>query len=123
MEDHLTTFGETRVLVCAPQGALLAAESDANDFIGAAWSHEAEWVAIPTTRLGPDFLRLSTRLAGLVIQKFVNYRLNLAIVGDISKEIAGSDALRDFVHESNQGLSVWFVPDLAELERRLGVRA
>ncbi|MDG2523460.1 DUF4180 domain-containing protein [Caulobacter segnis] len=123
MEDHSTTLGETRVLVFSPHGPLLAAESDANDFISAAWSHEAEWLVIPTARLGPDFLRLSTRIAGLVIQKFVNYRLNVAIVGDISTEIAGSDALRDFVHESNLGPSVWFVPDLAALERGLAVRA
>lgn len=119
MSGHVMTFGETRVLACAPDGPRLAAESDASDFLSAAWSHETEWVAVPTTRLGPDFLRLSTRLAGLVIQKFVNYRINLAIVGDISAELAASNALRDFVHESNQGRSVWFVTDLAELEQRL----
>lgn len=122
MEDHLRIFGKTRVLLLAPQGPLLAVEADANDFIGAVWSHEADWIAIPTARLGPDFLRLRTRLAGLVIQKFINYRLNLAIVGDISAEIADSSALHDFVQESNRAGSVWFVADLSELERRLSTR-
>ena len=60
-------------------------------------------VAIPVARLDPAFFQLATRLAGEVAQKFVNYRIRLAIVGDISPQCAQSKALRDFVHESNQG--------------------
>ena len=39
-------------------------------------------------RLSPDFLRLSTGLAGDVLQKFVNYGLRVAIVGDVSAAAA-----------------------------------
>jgi Domain of unknown function (DUF4180) len=42
-------------------------------------------------------------LAGEFAQKFVNYRLRLAIVGDISQHLAGSEALCDFVAETNRG--------------------
>jgi len=55
-----------------------------------------------------------------LIQKFVNYRIGLAVVGDISAHIAASHALRDFVHESNQGAHLWFVDSLEALETRLG---
>ena len=79
-------------------------------------------LALPKARLGEDFLKLRTGLAGAVIQKFVNYRVRLAIVGDVSAEAAASDALRDFVRESNAGDRVWFVPDLAALETRLAAR-
>jgi hypothetical protein len=41
------------------------------------------------------------------------------VVGDVSAHLAQSDALRDFVIESNRGEHVWFVRDLAELEARL----
>jgi hypothetical protein len=44
----------------------------------------------------------------------------VAIVGDISTHLEASSALRDFVFESNRGEHVWFVTDLAELEKRLG---
>ncbi len=76
-------------------------------------------IAIPRTRLTADFFRLRTRLAGEILQKLTNYRFKVAIVGDVSAEIAASDALRDFVRECNRGGQVWFVEDLAELERRL----
>lgn len=119
MPDQLLEIAGRRVLLFAEHGPPLAHERDAGDFISAAWEAKADWVAIPTTRLTPDFWRLSTRLAGEVIQKFVNYRAGLAVVGDISAEVAASGALRDFVYESNKGRSVWFVADTAELERQL----
>jgi len=74
---------------------------------------------IPLSRLSPDFLKLSTRLAGEVIQKFVNYRVRLVILGDVSERAGQSGALRDFIYESNNGRSVWFLPDEGVLRRKL----
>jgi hypothetical protein len=37
--------------------------------------------------------------------------------------VSGSKALRDFIYESNQGRTVWFVPDIAALEQRLAQAA
>ncbi|MEU1755012.1 DUF4180 domain-containing protein [Micromonospora matsumotoense] len=63
------------------------------------------------------------RLAGEVVQKFVNYRLRLAVVGDISGHVTRSTALRDFVVEADRGRQLRFVDTLAELEERLRVEA
>ena len=70
---------------------------------------------IPVSRLGPGFLTLSTRIAGEVIQKFVTYGFQVAFVGDVSAAVAASNALRDFVCESNRGRHVWFVNDFDAL--------
>jgi hypothetical protein len=107
------------VLVCGEVGAPVASTQDALDLIGAAFSG-AELVAIPVSRLDERFFTLRTGLAGEIMQKFVNYRLRLAIVGDISAQVAASPALRDLVAESNRGSQIWFVTDLDELDRRLG---
>jgi len=117
--DMIRELHGTIVLICAEDGPPLAAERDINDFLGAAWGAEATMVAIPVARLDPAFFQLATRLAGEVAQKFVNYRVRLAVVGDISAHCAQSKALRDFVYESNQGQALWFVDDLAALEVRL----
>jgi len=58
-------------------------------------------------------------VAGEILQKLINYRFRVAILGDVSAAVAGSAALRDFVVESNRGEMVWFLPDLAALEARL----
>ena len=110
----------SRVFEVDAAGPTIAREADVLDIIGdAAWGHAAEWVALPVQRLDPSFFELRSGLLGAVLQKFVNYHLKVAIVGDVSGFVASSSALRDFVYESNRGRQVWFVTDRAELKQRL----
>ena len=74
-------------------------------------------VAIPKAAIAEDFFVLSNGIAGDVLQKFVNYRVKLAIVGDFSGYT--SKPLRDFMVESNKGGHVYFVADEADAVRRL----
>ncbi|HEV2171192.1 MAG TPA: DUF4180 domain-containing protein, partial [Candidatus Binatus sp.] len=92
---------------------------DAVDLIGKPFEIRAQWIVIPVECLGDEFFQLKTRIAGELIQKFVQYRRRLAIVGDISLHLAESSALRAFVTEANRGKEVWFVDTVAELDRRL----
>jgi hypothetical protein len=119
MGTQLEILGGLRVAVCDADGPVLAREADINDFIGEVWGLEAEWLALPVSRLSPDFFVLKTGLAGATTQKFVNYRIGLAIIGDVSAAIAASDALRDYVREANAGRAIWFAPDMAVLQARL----
>ncbi|HET6971378.1 MAG TPA: DUF4180 domain-containing protein [Phenylobacterium sp.] len=111
------------VYVLAAEGPQLDGERAAADVIGDAFGTGARIVAIPLGRLAPGFLTLSTRIAGEVIQKFVNYKFRVAFVGDVSAAVAASDALRDFVRESNRGRHVWFVDDLPALAAKLDAEA
>lgn len=113
-------LGGVPVCVCSLDGPKLDGERAATDIIGEAFGSGAKAVAIPVERLGEGFLDLRTRVAGEVIQKFVNYGFQVGFVGDVSAAIAKSAALRDFVRESNRGRHVWFVADFAELESKLG---
>ena len=76
-------------------------------------------MVIPAGRLGDDFFRLKTGVAGEIMQKFVTYGLRLAIVGDISRYLSESSALRDLVYECNKGTQVWFLANLQELAEQL----
>ena len=92
---------------------------DVTDVLSHAWAERANFVAIPVAHLDQDFFRLRTGIAGEVLQKFVTYKMRVAIVGDISGYLAESTALRDFVYETNRGDQVWFVPTMDVLEKRL----
>jgi len=118
MADDIITLAGRRMLVCDPAGPLVRGEAEAVDLLGSTWGQDIDWLVLPTARLAPDFLTLRTGVAGAVTQKMVTYGMRLAIVGDISAEVAASDALRDYVRESNAGRHVWFVPDMAALETR-----
>ncbi|MGO4717233.1 DUF4180 domain-containing protein [Bradyrhizobium sp. 2TAF24] len=117
--DTVRDLHGIRVLIMAADGPKLASESDSQTFLSAAWEHDAAMVAIPVSRLDAAFFQLSTRLAGAVLQKFVNYRVRLAVIGDVSEWSSASNALRDFIVEANRGRSTWFVADIDELSRRL----
>ena len=93
--------------------------NDAVELIGKSFENHATLIVIPVECLDDEFFQLKTRIAGELIQKFVQYRLRLAIVGDISGFLAESSALRAFVTESNRGNDVWFLASRAELSRRL----
>ena len=116
--DDVVTIGGVPVLRCAADGPLLDSEQAALDLIGEALGR-AEVVAVPVSRIVPAFFTLATGVAGAVVQKFVNYRLRLVIVGDLTEHIAASTALRDFVREANRGGQTWFLADEAELAARL----
>lgn len=118
---QLVRHADATMLVLDDTGPLLgAATDDPAQLIGDAFGAGADTVVVPVARLHSDFLRLRTRIAGEFAQKFVNYRLRLVILGDLGPHLETSEALRDYVRESNRGDSVWFLPDLPALEQRLG---
>jgi len=106
-------------LVADPAGPLLRTEDDARDVIQETFGTGIELAVVPVERLDPDFFVLRTGVAGVFVQKLVQYRLRLAVVGDITAQTAASDALRDWVREVNRGRDILFVADTAALESRL----
>jgi hypothetical protein len=113
------TIAGIRVSVLAESGALLRHERDAVDAMSEAYGGEYDWLAIPVARFAPECFELKTRVLGEMLQKFVNYGLRIAIVGDVSEYAAASDSFRDFVRETNRGRQIWFAASLAELADRL----
>jgi hypothetical protein len=119
MADRSFEVHGVRVLECEAQGVPIRSGRVLSDLISMTWEHRAKWLVIPVERLGDDFFRLRTGIAGEVIQKIVQYRIKLAIFGDISRHVDESTALRDFVRESNRGNQFCFVANREELERRV----
>jgi hypothetical protein len=119
MADTIETLNGVGTLICDPNGPTVRNDRDAVAIVGAALSNGCALVVLPVERLCEDFFDLKTRIAGEMLQKFVNYERRIAIVGDISRHLEASAPLRDFVHETNRGRQVWFVPDRATLEEKL----
>lgn len=81
--------------------------------------YEVSKIIINKSAIIEDFFKLSTGIAGEVVQKFVNYGYRLAIVGDFSKYT--SKPLRDYMYECNNGRELYFVADVdAAIEKLKG---
>ena len=120
MPEPLVEHHGIAVLVLDADGAPIATVQDALDLLVSASYEGAELVAVPAGRFDDSFYDLSSGLAGEILQKLANYRLRLAVFGDISHHLRASKALPDLVREANRGRDVWFVTDLDELTARLG---
>ena len=63
-------------------------------------------VILRKEQLDEVFFRLSSGVAGEILQKFTNYQMRLVIVGDFSHYT--SEPLKDFIYESNKGKQIGF---------------
>lgn len=64
-----------------------------------------------------EFFRLSSGIAGEVLQKFVNYHTKLAVIGDFSNYT--SKPLHDFIYECNRGNDIFFAGNLDQAIEKL----
>ena len=119
MPDTRTERAGRKILAISPDGPLISSERDAVDLIGSTFGEHPDLVLLPVSRLDPRFFTLSTKIAGEIVQKFVNYQLPLAIIGDITHHLESNPTLRDYVRETNRGRHIWFVPDLPTLDAQL----
>ena len=87
------------------------------DLLGSFYPEHVDALILHEANLAPEFFQLRTRLAGEILQKLVNYRVKVAIVGDFQKY--QSKALADFIYECNQGRQIFFVPTREEAITRL----
>ncbi len=90
-------LSETAVIETSEQGL---------DLVGNLYYDGHERVIFQQRHFAPAFFDLKTGLAGEVLQKFTNYRIRLAIVGDFAAYPGQS--LQDFIRESNKGRQVYF---------------
>jgi len=64
-----------------------------------------------------EFFDLSTKIAGEILQKFINYRRKIAVIGDFS--VYSSKSLKDFIYECNKGKDIFFLPDEKQAVEKL----
>ncbi len=110
--------GGSKVAVLQSVEAPIATAQDALDLVASIYyQHACLKVVLLRDQLAPEFFQLRTGLAGEILQKFTNYHMAVAIVGDFSRE--RSKPLRDFIYECNRGKQVFFVPSAEEALERL----
>lgn len=87
------------------------------DLLGSFYPEQVEALILHEAELPPEFFQLRTKLAGEILQKLVNYRVKVAIVGEFQKY--QSKALADFIYECNTGRQIFFVATREEALARL----
>jgi hypothetical protein len=92
--------------------AVIATAEDGADLLGNLYYQGFDRIIVHQKNITPAFFDLKTGIAGEILQKFSNYRVRLAIVGDFSHY--PSQSMRDFIRESNRTGHIYFAASVAE---------
>lgn len=112
------TDNKNSIAELTDENFLIKQPQDVLDIFGDLMSRDCERIIIHERSLHADFFDLKTRLAGEVLQKFSNYRVKLAIVGNFAKY--ESKSLRDFIFECNKSNYVFFTDNINFAIQKLG---
>ena len=110
-------FKDTIIAELNTQNFVISNAQDALDLFGELIPYNCTKIIIPESNLHPDFFILRNGIAGDILQKFSNYRIKVAFVGDFSK--FSSKSLQDYIRESNKGKSIFFLENLATALNKL----
>lgn len=104
---YIQATNEITIADLTGQKYLISKPQDVLDILGELMGADCDRIIIHERNLHADFFDLKTRFAGDVLQKFSNYRVKLAIVGDLAKN--KSKSLQDFIFESNKSNYVFLL--------------
>jgi hypothetical protein len=81
------------------------------------YGHRIDRIILNEGHFTKEFYDLNTGLLGGIIQKFSNYAVKVAIVGDF--DLYMSNSFADFIYETNKGKTLFFVSNIDEAINKL----
>jgi len=118
MEMKKVSAGGHEIAVVNSDEVLISDVQSALDFMMTVkYETDCHQIVLNKKAVAEDFFDLRTHIAGEILQKFVTYQFQIAIVGDFSGYT--SKALKDFIFESNKGRHIFFVPTEEEAIEKL----
>lgn len=117
MEIKTHDIDKIKIAELISEDTLINNIEDGLDLLGNVYYQDFDKIIIYDKNITPDFFDLKNGIAGEILQKFSNYRVRLAIVGDFSKYT--SKSVNDFIYESNKGRQINFVASQSEAIKTL----
>lgn len=110
IESHI--INDTKIAEIVSDTLVIKTSEDGLDLLGNLYYQDFDKIVIQEKNITPDFFDLQNGMAGEILQKFSNYRVRLAIVGDFTPY--SSKSIKDFIYESNKKGQINFVNTTTE---------
>lgn len=118
MKLAINIKGNSTVVMMGSEEPILRSVQDALEIMASVrYEYKSQKIILEKSCLSEEFFSLQSGMAGEILQKFTNYRIALAIIGDFSGY--KSKSLHDFIYECNRGSQVFFLPDKATALEKL----
>lgn len=99
------------------ENVIIASAEDGTDLLGDVYYQGFDRLILHKHTITESFFDLKNKMAGEILQKFSNYRVKLAIVGNFDEH--NSKSVQDFIRESNTIGHVNFVISVLEALEKL----
>ncbi len=119
MKIKVSQTDNTSIAEIISEDVIIKEVQDALDLMANCSYQGSTKIIIHEKNIISDFFDLKTRIAGEILQKFSNYDVCLAIVGNFSN--LSSKSLKEFIYESNRMGRINFVSTLDEAKARLAM--
>ena len=111
-------IGQSNAVEVVSDEVIINSEQDVLDLMAnIGYLYDSGKIIMYRKNLSVDFFKLSSGMAGSIMQKFSNYRVQAAIIGDFTD---CSKSLKAFIIECNRTRQVLFVEDLSMALQELG---
>ncbi|WP_160680494.1 DUF4180 domain-containing protein [Clostridium sp. C8-1-8] len=79
----------------------LSSEKDVIDYISICMENDVYTILLQPNILSEDFFNLRTGLAGMALQKFINYHVKVAVIIEDTEKL--NDRFKEMIMEANKG--------------------
>jgi hypothetical protein len=110
LETHIKN--NTKIAEIVAEEILINSIEDGAQLLVDVYYQDFDRIILYEKNITPLFFDLKNGIAGEILQKFSNFRVRLAIVGDFEKY--ESKSVKDFIFESNKNRQINFVNSLEE---------
>ncbi len=93
-------------MIAVLSGLKISGVQDMLDIMAEVFQNGCERIAVQEDTLPEGFFSLKTGIAGEILQKFSNFHMKLAIVGNFDN--VQSSSLKSFIYECNKGNQIFF---------------
>lgn len=92
----------------------LSSEQDVLDYISKCMENDVYTIILHSNVLSEDFFNLKTGLAGMALQKFINYNVKVAVI--IEDEEKLNERFKEMIMEANKGNHFRTFKNIADAE-------
>ncbi len=103
-----------KYIECLSAERTLDTEQDALDLLSICMENDTNLLVIHAAALADDFFKLKTGVAGMMLQKFVNYRIKTAVI--LTGEMVFKGKFKDMLAESSRGNNFRIFDSITEAE-------
>lgn len=117
MDYRIVNKNDKRYIEYTSNGKKISSEEDVLDIIGSCMEHRCNYVMLHYEVFSEDFFNLRTGLAGIMLQKLINYNIRAAAIIANEEKIKGR--FGEMVFEVNKGNDFRVFKDVTEAENWL----